>query len=40
MAEEVARRLEEVHMRGRSVTLKLMKRDPAAPVEAAKVQLH
>ena len=37
LAEEVARRLDDVHMRGRSVTLKVMKRDPAAPVEGPKV---
>lgn len=38
MAEEVARRLSSVDMRGHSITLKIMKRDPTAPVEAPKVQ--
>lgn len=37
MAEEVARRLDSIDMRGRSLTLKIMKRDPTAPVEAPKV---
>ena len=38
MAEEVARRLDNINMRGRSLTLKVMKRDPTAPVEAPKVR--
>lgn len=37
LAEEVARRLDAIDMRGRSLTLKIMKRDPDAPVEAPKV---
>ena len=39
MAEEVARRLNNISMRGRSLTLKIMKRDPSAPKEAPKVIL-
>ena len=37
MSEEVARRLDAVGVRGQSLTLKVMQRDPAAPVEAPKV---
>lgn len=37
LAEEVARRLDAIEMRGRSLTLKIMKRDPKAPVEPPKV---
>jgi DNA repair protein REV1 len=37
MAEEVKRRLDEVKMLGRLITLKIMKRDPTAPVEPPKV---
>jgi len=37
MSEEVARRLDAIDMKGRSLTLKIMKRDPSAPVEAPKV---
>jgi len=37
MSEEVARRLDAIDMKGQSLTLKIMKRDPSAPVEAPKV---
>ena len=37
MAEEVKRRLDEAKMLGRMITLKVMKRDPTAPVEPPKV---
>ncbi|KAF9234509.1 hypothetical protein BU15DRAFT_89977 [Melanogaster broomeanus] len=40
MAEEVARRLDNISMRGRSLTLKIMKRDPTAPKEAPKFMGH
>lgn len=40
MAEEVSRRLVSIEMRGRSITLKVMKRDPSAPVEAPKFLGH
>ncbi|KAI0668358.1 DNA repair protein [Trametes maxima] len=40
MAEEVSRRLESIEMRGRSLTLKIMVRDPSAPVEAPKFLGH
>ncbi|KAH8114089.1 DNA/RNA polymerase [Phellopilus nigrolimitatus] len=40
LAEEVARRLSEIEMRGRSLTLKIMKRDPDAPVEPPKFLGH
>ncbi|KAF8839868.1 DNA repair protein [Paxillus ammoniavirescens] len=40
MAEEVARRLDSVSTRGRSLTLKIMKRDPSAPKEAPKFMGH
>ncbi|KAH9857483.1 hypothetical protein C2E23DRAFT_719645 [Lenzites betulinus] len=40
MAEEVARRLNSIEMRGRSLTLKLLVRDPNAPVEAPKFLGH
>ncbi|KZT74041.1 DNA repair protein [Daedalea quercina L-15889] len=40
MADEVARRLDNIDMRGRSLTLKIMKRDPNAPVEAPKFMGH
>ena len=38
MAEEVSRRLKSIDMRGKSLTLKILVRDPSAPVEAAKVR--
>ena len=38
MAGEVQKRLESIDMVGRSVTLKIMKRDPTAPVEPPKVR--
>lgn len=38
MAVEVKRRLESIGMVGQSITLKVMKRDPAAPVEPPKVR--
>lgn len=37
LSEEVHKRLKKGDLRGRSITLKVMKRDPSAPVEAAKV---
>ena len=37
MAEEVARRLNAIDMRGRAMALKVLKRDPAAPIEGPKV---
>lgn len=37
MAAEVKKRLDTIDMVGRSITLKVMKRDPAAPLEPAKV---
>ncbi|KAA1475810.1 DNA repair protein [Dentipellis sp. KUC8613] len=40
MAEEVRRRLESVNSKGRSLTLKVMKRDPSAPVEPPKFMGH
>ncbi|KII89390.1 hypothetical protein PLICRDRAFT_110060 [Plicaturopsis crispa FD-325 SS-3] len=40
MAEEVARRLNAIGMLGRSLTLKIMKRDPDAPVEPPKFLGH
>ncbi|KIJ63335.1 hypothetical protein HYDPIDRAFT_92853 [Hydnomerulius pinastri MD-312] len=40
MAEEVARRLDSISMRGRSLTLKIMKRDPSAPKEPPKFMGH
>ncbi|EIN07940.1 hypothetical protein PUNSTDRAFT_135458 [Punctularia strigosozonata HHB-11173 SS5] len=40
MAEEVARRLDAIHMRGQSLTLKILKRHPEAPVEAPKFMGH
>ncbi|KIY51229.1 DNA repair protein [Fistulina hepatica ATCC 64428] len=40
MASEVARRLREVSMLGRSITLKVMKRDPTAPEEPPKFMGH
>ena len=39
LSEEVHKRLKKEDLRGRSITLKVMKRDPSAPVEAAKVRL-
>lgn len=39
MAEEVSRRLNSIDMRGRSLTLKILVRDPSAPVEAPKVTM-
>lgn len=38
MAEEVARRLDSTSMRGRLLSLKILKRDPSAPKEAPKVR--
>ena len=38
MSEEVARRLDAINVKGRSLTLKVMQRDPSAPVEAPKVR--
>ncbi|KIP07473.1 hypothetical protein PHLGIDRAFT_29976 [Phlebiopsis gigantea 11061_1 CR5-6] len=40
LAEEVSRRLNDIEMRGRSLTLKVLKRDPTAPVEAPKFMGH
>ncbi|KAI0085956.1 hypothetical protein BDY19DRAFT_996383 [Irpex rosettiformis] len=40
LSEEVARRLQSISMGGRSLTLKIMKRDPSAPVEAPKFMGH
>lgn len=40
MSEEVARRLDAINTKGRSFTLKIMKRDPSAPVEAPKFMGH
>lgn len=40
LGKEVAKRLTAVNMRGRSLTLKVMKRHPDAPKEAAKVRLQ
>ncbi|OJA08236.1 hypothetical protein AZE42_09020 [Rhizopogon vesiculosus] len=40
MAEEVSRRLTAIDMCGRSLTLKIMKRDPSAPAEASKFMGH
>lgn len=38
MAVEVTKRLNEIGMLGRTITLKIMKRDPSAPVEPPKVR--
>jgi len=38
LSEEVHKRLKKEDLRGRSITLKVMKRGPSAPVEAAKVR--
>ncbi|THU80111.1 DNA repair protein [Dendrothele bispora CBS 962.96] len=40
MAGEVMRRMEEIKVLGRSITLKIMKRDPTAPVEPPKFLGH
>lgn len=40
MAEEVSWRLNAIDMCGRSLTLKIMKRDPSAPVEGPKFMGH
>ncbi|TFK40634.1 hypothetical protein BDQ12DRAFT_679787 [Crucibulum laeve] len=40
MASEIKKRLESIDMLGRSLTLKIMKRDPTAPVEAPKFMGH
>ncbi|KZV71579.1 DNA repair protein [Peniophora sp. CONT] len=40
MAEEVTRRLQAINKKGRSLTLKVMQRDPEAPVEAPKFMGH
>lgn len=37
MAEEVKRRLDNAGVKGRSITMKVMKRDPSAPIEPPKV---
>ena len=38
LSEEVHKRLKNEDLHGRSITLKVMKRDPSAPIEAAKVR--
>ena len=38
LGEEVSRRLDAIGMRGRLLTLKIMKRDPEAPVEPPKAR--
>ncbi|KAJ6620397.1 hypothetical protein B0H10DRAFT_2207916 [Mycena sp. CBHHK59/15] len=40
MAKTVAKRLQDVKMLGRSITLKIMKRDPSSPVEPPKFLGH
>ncbi|PPQ63029.1 hypothetical protein CVT24_005975 [Panaeolus cyanescens] len=40
MATEVKKRLDAINMVGKSITLKIMKRDPTAPVEAPKFLGH
>ncbi|PPQ77576.1 hypothetical protein CVT25_011368 [Psilocybe cyanescens] len=40
MAAEVKKRLDAINMMGRSITLKIMKRDPTAPVEPPKFLGH
>ncbi|KAI9433918.1 DNA repair protein [Lactarius indigo] len=40
MSEEVAHRLNAINTKGRSLTLKIMKRDPSAPVEPPKFMGH
>ncbi|KNZ79966.1 DNA repair protein rev1 [Termitomyces sp. J132] len=40
MSKEVAKRLDDIGMVGRSITLKIMKRDPMAPVEPPKFLGH
>ncbi|KAJ3517687.1 hypothetical protein NMY22_g13908 [Coprinellus aureogranulatus] len=40
MAAEVKKRLDAIDMMGRSITMKIMKRDPTAPVEPAKFLGH
>ncbi|KAG6915303.1 hypothetical protein DXG01_012226 [Tephrocybe rancida] len=40
MATEVAKRLDDIGVVGRSITLKIMKRDPTAPVEPPKFLGH
>ncbi|KAK7062843.1 deoxycytidyl transferase [Paramarasmius palmivorus] len=40
MANEVSRRMNEIQVLGRSITLKIMKRDPTAPVEPPKFLGH
>ncbi|EEB96304.1 hypothetical protein MPER_04583 [Moniliophthora perniciosa FA553] len=40
MAAEVSRRMNEIQVLGRSITLKIMKRDPTAPVEPPKFLGH
>jgi DNA repair protein REV1 len=37
MAAEVTKRLDDVNMLGKSITLKVMKRSAGAPIEAPKV---
>lgn len=39
MATEVKQRLDAIDMIGRSITLKIMKRDPSAPLEPPKVRI-
>ena len=38
LSEEIHKRLKKEDLQGRSITLKVMKRDPSAPIEAAKVR--
>ncbi len=40
MASEVKKRLDAVDMVGRSLTLKIMKRDPSAPIEPQEICSH
>ena len=37
LAQEVSRRMKEIDVVGRSLTIKIMVRDPSAPKEAPKV---
>ena len=38
LSGEVHKRLKKEGLHGKSITLKVMKRDPSAPIEAAKVR--
>ncbi|TFK45623.1 DNA repair protein [Heliocybe sulcata] len=40
LAEELGRRLDKIDMKGRSMTVKIMKRDPKAPTEPPKFMGH